>query len=205
MASGTSTAAAPAAIPRSAAASVVLPAAVIAAIAVVLKLVYAPWYLNYDARYALLWARDAWRGHKPEYLAGFAPTPHPLQTAASSLALPFGDHADTVMVWAILLCFGAVVWLVFRLGAELFNPWVGAVAAAAVLTRPALQRDALLAYQDVPFALLILAAALAEVRPRRGLRVPALLALAGLMRPEAWVLSAGYLLYVWRPSGTRRR
>src|SRR4051812_3885546 len=199
MASGTSTAAAPAAIPRSAAASIALPAAVIAGVAVVLKLVYAPWYLNYDARYALLWARDAWRGHKPEYLADFAPTPHPLETAASSLALPFGDHADTVVVWAILLTFGAVVYLVYRLGEQLFSRPVGVVAALVVLTRPALQRDAILAYQDVAFSALVIGAVLREARkPKQGWTVPVLLALAGLLRPEAWLLSALYLAYNWR-------
>src|SRR4051794_7740241 len=199
MAPGTSTAAAPAAIPRSAAASVALPAAVIAGVAVLLKLVYAPWYLNYDARYALLWARDAWRGHKPEYLADFAPTPHPLETAASSLALPFGDHADTVVVWAILLTFGAVVYLIYALGAQLFSRPVGIVAALVVLTRPALQRDAILAYQDVVFAALVIGAVLHEARrPKQGWTVPVLLAMAGLLRPEAWLLSALYLTYNWR-------
>src|SRR3954469_20795228 len=199
MASGTSTAAAPAAIPRSAAASIALPAAVIAGVAVVLKLVYAPWYLNYDARYALLWARDAWRGHKPEYLADFAPTPHPLETAASSLALPFGDHADTVVVWAILLTFGAVVYLIYALGAQLFSRPVGIVAALVVFTRPALQRDAILAYQDVAFSALVIGAVLYEARrPKHGWAVPVLLALAGLLRPEAWLLSGLYLAYNWR-------
>ena len=57
-------------------------------VAVLLKLIYGPWYLNYDARYALLWARDALRGLTPEYKADFAPTPHPLETAASMLAVP---------------------------------------------------------------------------------------------------------------------
>src|SRR6201990_1474620 len=114
MATGTSTAAA---IPRARRrAGAALPAAVIVGVAVVLKLVYAPRSLNYDARSALLWARDAWRGHKPEYLADFAPTPHPLETAASSLALPFGDHADTLGTWVTLLLFGACVWLLYRLG-----------------------------------------------------------------------------------------
>jgi hypothetical protein len=175
-------------------------------VAGLLQAVYDPWYLNYDARYALLWARDAWQGFRPEYLADFAPTPHPLQTAVSSLALPFGDAADRVMVWAILLCFGAVVWLVYRLGAVLFTPWVGVVTALVVLTRPALERDALLAYQDVPFAGLIVGAVLLEAqRPRRGAPVLALLALAGLLRPEAWALAGAYVLRLWRGSPPRRR
>ena len=174
--------------------------AVIAGAALVLWLVYRPWHLNYDARYALLWARDFWTGHAPEYTADFAPTPRPLQTAASSLALPFGDGADDVLTWMTLLCFGALCWVVYRLGARLFSPWAGAVAALVVFTRPALERDALLAYQDIPFALLVVGAVLLEAqRPRRGVPVLALLAVAGLVRPEAWVLSGLYVLYLRRP------
>ena len=176
--------------------------AVVLGVAAILRAAYDPWYLNYDARYALLWARDFWSGFRPEYLADFAPTPHPLQMAASSLALPFGTHAEQVIVWTVLLCFGAVVWLIYRLGAELFHPAVGAMAALVVFTRPAFQRDALLSYQDVPFAALIVGAALLESRsPRRGMPVLALLALAGLLRPEAWVLSGLYVLYLWHGHG----
>ena len=35
-------------------------------VAVAVKLVFGPWYLNYDARYALLWARDISRGLTPD-------------------------------------------------------------------------------------------------------------------------------------------
>ncbi len=181
-------------------------AAVILGVAALMVLVYDPWYLNYDARYALLWARDLWEGFAPEYTADYAPTPHPLQMAVSSLALPFGDDSDRVIVWTVLLCFGALAWLVYRLGSELFNPWVGGVAALVVVTRPAIERDALLAYQDVPFELLIVAAVLLEARrPRRGAPVLAVLAVAGLLRPEAWVLSGLYVLWLWRPATNRQR
>ena len=191
---------------RGTATAVLTPVAVILGVAAILRAAYDPWYLNYDARYALLWARDFWSGTRPEYLADFAPTPHPLQMAASSLALPFGEHAEQVIVWTVLLCFGAVVWLIFRLGAELFHPAVGAVAALVVFTRPAFQRDALLSYQDVPFAALIVGAALLEARsPRRGPPVLVLLALAGLLRPEAWVLAGLYTLYLWWPDRRPRR
>ena len=181
--------------------------ALVVGVAALLRVVYDGWFLNYDARYALLWARDAWHGALPEYTADFAPTPHPLANALSSLALPFGEGGGELVVWTVLLCFGVVGWLAYRLGAELFgNRWVGVVAAVAVLTRPALQRDAVLAYQDVPFAALILLAVLLEARrPRRGAPVLALLALAGLLRPEAWVLSGLYLLYVWRDVAPPRR
>jgi hypothetical protein len=179
----------------------------IVGVAAVLRAVFDPWYLNYDARYALLWARDAWTGHLPEYEADFAPTPKPLQALVSSLGLPFGDAADDVMTWIVLLSLGALVYLVFLLGRRLFEtPWVGVVAALVVATRPVILRDTLLAYQDVPFAALVVGAVLLEARrPRRGAPVLAVLAVAGLLRPEAWVLAGLYWLYLWPASARRRR
>ena len=167
-------------------------------VAVVLALVYGPSYVNYDAQWALLWASDLWNGFTPEYKGDFAPTPHPLATAVSSLALPFGSEAHVAILWLTLLSFGALVYLTYRLGEELFHPWVGVVAALVVLTRPAMERDALIGYQDMPFAALVIGAVLLEARrPRRGVAVLALLALAGLLRPEAWVLAGLYWLYLW--------
>ena len=179
----------------------------IGGIAVLLRAVYDPWYLNYDARYALLWARDAWHGFLPDFKADFAPTPHPLSTLVSSLGLPLGHSGDGVVVWIVLLSFGALVWLTYRLGSELFGSrWVGAAAAVVVLTRPVLDRDVLLAYQDVPFAALIVGAVLLEAqRRRRGMPVLVVLALAGLMRPEAWVLGGLYVIWMWPAVSPRAR
>jgi hypothetical protein len=182
------------------------PAATVIAVAVALRVALATDYLNYDARYALLWARDALRGFTPDYEAPFAPTPHPLSTAWSALAVPFGQSGDQLIVWLTLLAFGLVVYLAFRLGAELFSPAVGAVAAIVVLTRPALVRDAGLGYQDVPFAALVVGAAVLEARtPRKGGAVLVLLAIAGLLRPEAWVLAGLYWLYLFPRLKTRER
>jgi hypothetical protein len=179
---------------------------VIVGIAVLLRVLYDPWYLNYDARYALLWARDGWRGFLPDFEADFAPTPHPLSTLVSSLGLPFGTGGDFVVVWIVLLSFGVLVWLTFRLGTVLFSPWVGGAAALAVLTRPVLDRDVLLAYQDVPFAALIVGAVLLEARQRRrGLPVLVLLGLAGGLRPEAWMLAGLYVLWMLPAVPTWRR
>ena len=185
----------------------VLPAvATVAGVTAVLWVWFRAWYLNYDARYALLWARDAWTGNLPEYTADFAPTPHPLQMAVSSLALPFGQASDDVIALLVLVCFGVLVWLTYRLGAELFGRWAGVVAAAVVVSRPAFERDAVLAYQDVPFAALIIGAVLLEARsPRRGVPVLVVLALAGLLRPEAWVLAGLYVLYLWPSASPRGR
>ena len=181
-------------------------AATAVGIAVLMYLVYAPTYVNYDAQWALVWARDAWNGFLPEYQADFAPTPHPLATTVSLLALPFGAQADTAMLWLTLLAFGALVYLTYRLGDELFNRWVGLVAALVVLSRPVIMRDALLGYQDLPFAALVIGAVLLEAqRSRRGVPVLVLLALAGLLRPEAWLLAGLYWLYLWPASTTRER
>jgi hypothetical protein len=180
----------------------ILPAAVtIVGIAVLLRVAYDPWYLNSDARYHLDWARDIWHGLTPDFESHFAPTPHPLSIAISSLALPFGHGGDAVVVWSVLLSFGALVWLTYRLGHTLFGRVAGLAAAAVVLTRPALGRDVLLGYQDVPFAALIVGATLLEAkRPKNGLPTLALLGVAGLLRPEAWVLSGLYVIWVWRKS-----
>jgi hypothetical protein len=175
-------------------------------VAVVLFVLFTPSFVNYDAQWALLWARDAWQGFLPEYTADFAPTPHPLATAVSSLALPFGAQADTAILWLTLLSFGGLVYLTYRLGAQLFTPWVGVVAALVVVSRPVIARDALIGYQDLPFAVLVIGAVLLEAqRPRRGLPVLGLLALAGLLRPEAWVLAGVYWLYLWPAASARTR
>lgn len=187
--------------------SVLRPALAIAAVAVLVGLAYEPWYLNYDTRYALVWARDLTEGYRPEYTAPFAPTPHPLWTAVALLALPFGsDGAGTAMTALVLLSFGAVVWLTHQLGTQLFNRWVGGLAALVVLTRAAALRDVVLVYLDVPFAALVLLAVLLEARRRRrGAAVLVVLFVAGLLRPEAWALGLLYIAYLWRGLGPRDR
>ena len=117
-----------------------------------------------------------------------------------------------MLTFATLLAFGALVYLAFALGRELFSPWVGVVAALVVLTRPAMERDALLAYQDVPFAALVVGAVLLEARrPRaRRRRCSRCSRVAGLLRPEAWVLAGLYVLWIWAgrttaPARRRRR
>ena len=184
----------------------VAPLLTIVGVAVVVYLRYRPEFVNYDAQWALVWASDLWSGVTPEYKADFAPTPHPLATAVSSLALPFGHSASLAIVWLTLLCFGALVYLTYRLGTELFSPWVGLVAAIVVATRPAMIRDSVLGYQDLPFAVLVIGAVLLEERrPHRGPAVLVLLALAGLLRPEAWVLSGLYWLYLWGGYSPKQR
>lgn len=182
------------------------PLVVILGVPLALWLVYRPSYVNFDARYSMLWARDLLHGHRPDYTGVFAPTPHPLQTLVGAFTLPFGDHSAQAMVALTLLSFGALTWLVYRLGAQLWSPAAGIAAAAVVATRPSFARFALIGYQDLAFAALVVLALLLEVRrPRRGPAVLGVLAVAGLVRPDAWVLSLLYLGYLWRGSPSRQR
>ena len=76
-----------------------------------------------------------------------------------------------------------------------------------MLTRPALaaRRDAR-PTRTSPFAALVIGAVLLEARHRkRGYAVLVLLAVAGLLRPEAWLLSGLYVLYIWRDGAARAR
>jgi hypothetical protein len=96
-----------------------------------------------------------------------------------------------------LASFLALVWGVYRLGRVAFTPLVGAIAAALVLTRFDFAFLAARGYIDVPYMALVVAAAAVEAeRPRRGLPVFILLALASLLRPEAWVLAGLYFLWM---------
>ena len=70
-----------------------------------------------------------------------------------------------------------------------------------MFTRDTLLFYGALAYLDVLFAALVVwAVALEAERPRRGVPVLVLLAVAGLVRPEAWLLAAAYWVYA-RPPG----
>jgi hypothetical protein len=86
---------------------------------------------------------------------------------------------------------------VYRLGSLWFNRPAGLVAAALLLTRVPLLSYGVRAYVDLPYLLLVLGALIVETRrPRAGAPVLALLALAGLLRPEAWVFSGLYWAYL---------
>jgi len=168
-------------------------------------LVY-PTYPNYDSYYSLLWAREVLDLQSP-YFDGFrTPTEHPLAIAAGMLLAPFGDGADRLWIAAIFASYLWLVWGVYRLGRVAFTPLVGAVAAALLLTRFDIAFLAARGYIDVPYmALVVWAAVLEAGRPRRGVPVLLLLAAAGMLRPEAWVLAGLYWLWLaWRASWRER-
>ena len=154
--------------------------------------------IGYDTAYQLVWGRELLDGSLPGYDVRLAPTPHPLQVLVAVPLALLGQGADEAMRALSLVSFAALAVALYRVGALLFGAPVGWLAAALVLTRPHLLELAYLADADIPAAAFAAWAAVAALRGRAG---PALglLALAGLLRPEAWVLSLAYLGWLlWR-------
>ena len=177
--------------------AILAPLGWIAVLAAAIWLVFGQGFVQYDTFYALEWGSAIADGGSPDTSAPLAPTPHPLATLLGALLSPLGDGAATVTLVLAFLALGAVVYLTFRLGSEWFNPWVGVAAAAIVITREPVLSDGVRAYIDLPYLALVLWALLLETRrPRAGAPVVALLVLAGLLRPEAWLFSAAYLAYL---------
>lgn len=172
--------------------------ALVALGAVFLRLLTGVGFPNYDTFYALVWGQQLARGETPQYGVPIAPTPHPLMEALGFVVSPLGPGgASDVSVWVGYLALSACGYLVYRLGSEWFNRPVGALAALILVTRDPLLSYGSRAYIDLPFLALMLGAMLVETRrPRAGAPVLALLALAGLLRPEAWVFSGLYWLYL---------
>jgi hypothetical protein len=173
------------------------PAAWVAAVTGVLLLLFPYGFPNYDTIYALVWGRELAHGVGPDYGAALPPTPHPLAELFGLVATPLGNGAiDATMVVAYA-SLGLVGYLVYRLGSLWFDRPIGAVAALIVLTRAPYLSNGLRAYVDLPYIALCLGALTIETkRPRAGWPVLALLALAGLLRPEAWLFSIAYLIYL---------
>ena len=87
-----------------------------------------------------------------------------------------------------------------------FGTLVGLAAAALLCTRFDFPFLAARGYIDIPYlAFVMWAAALEAERPRRGTVVFVLLACAGLMRPEAWLLSGLYFLWCFLPASWPQR
>jgi hypothetical protein len=165
-----------------------------------------PTYPNYDSVYSLLWGRELLALEPLSFEAYRAPTQHPLAIAVGALLSLFGTGGDRVWTALAVASFVALVVGLYELGKACFTPLVGAVAAALLVTRFDFPFLAARGYIDPAYLALVVWAAVLEVRrPRRGTAVLALLALAGLLRPEGWVLAGLYFLWVaWRASWRRR-
>jgi hypothetical protein len=173
------------------------PAAWIAVVAALLLLIFPTGFPNYDTIYSLLWGRELADGLSPDRGAALPPTPHPLSELFGAVASPLGDGAIDLTMVIAYISLGLVGYLVYRLGSLWFDRPIGAVAALIVLTRAPYLSNGIRAYVDLPYLALVLGALVLETkRPRAGWPVLALLALAGLLRPEAWLFSIAYLSYL---------
>jgi hypothetical protein len=165
-----------------------------------------PTYPNYDSYYSLLWGREVIHLQTPVFEGFRIPTEHPLSIAVGAVLALFGEVGDRMFIALILASFLWLVWGVYRLGTIAFTPVVGGLAALLLLSRFDFGFLAARGYIDIPYmALVVWAAVLEAARPRRGVPVFVLLALAGLLRPEGWVMAGLYFLWMaWRASWRER-
>ena len=176
-------------------------------VALVAVLVVAAWlladsYPSYDAYYHLVWGRELFAGNVPSIGVYQAPTAHPLYIALGGLlAVVFGSEADRVIVLVGLSSLAICAWSLWRIGRVMYGTWPGIVAALLTGSTLTLLIYSARGFVDVPFlAFVFLAAALEAGHRRRGLPVMLLLAAAGLLRPEAWVIAGVYWLWcIWPP------
>ncbi len=183
--------------------------AVLAALALAAVAAWAlvPTYPDYDAYHHLVWGRDLLHGTTPGFEDPFAPTPHPLYLGLCALLAQAGEHADRLLVLVTVLSLVALIAGAYALGRELFGTAAAVVGALFVGSSFAFLLYAVRAFVDVPFLALVVWAAALAVRgggPRPWAPM-ALLAAAGLLRPEAWVLAGLYWLWCIPGRSTRER
>jgi hypothetical protein len=173
-------------------------------VALVLRAAIGSPALNNDALWALQWGHQTVTGHLPDVTRPDASTPHPLTNVLAAGANLFGeDAAYWILAWVGLLAYGAVLALTFALGRAAFRPAAGVVAAAVVAVMPRAVASGGSAQMDLVFFALVLGATLLAV-DRRSAGALSLLVLAGLMRPEAWVLTGAYCAALWISEPERR-
>jgi hypothetical protein len=165
-----------------------------------------PTYPTYDSFYALLWGRDLLHLHLPDFRVYRGPTEHPLAIAFGALCSILGQGGARLMVFGSIASFVAAVTGLYRLGRLCFGPVVGLLAALLLLSRFFVENLSAQGYLDISYIALIVWAIVLEVeRPRRGTAVFVALAAAGLLRPDAWVLSGVYWLWCYPRIDNRRR
>jgi hypothetical protein len=165
-----------------------------------------PTYPTYDSFYALLWGRDVLHLHLPDFRVYRGPTEHPLAIAFGALCSVAGQSGARLVVLGSIASFVALVAGLYRLGRLCFGPLVGAVAGLLVLSRFFVENLAAQGYLDITYvALVVWATALELERPRRGALVFGLLGAAGLLRPDAWLLSGLYWMWCAWPAENRVR
>ena len=152
-----------------------------------------PSTLGYDAWAWTVWGREL--AHL-DLATTAGPSFKPLPVLALAPLSVLG--AATPVVWMGLMRAAAVLslMLAYRLGARLAGPLAGAVAALSLALSADLYRTALLGSAEPVLIALTLGAADRHLAGRRDWAL-VLIAVAGLIRPEAWVLLGAYGVFVW--------
>lgn len=158
--------------------------------------------VNYDTLYAMLWGTQLLEGGAAEFAAPAAPTPHPLLTLAGVISAPLVGGASgpalSLVAFAGYASTAACAVLLALVARRSLLVGAGVFAGLLLLTREPVLSYGLRAYLDTPYLALLLAALALELdQPRRGSAVLACLLAAGLLRPEAWLLSGAYLVWLW--------
>jgi hypothetical protein len=154
-------------------------------------------YPNYDTYYTLVWGKELANWQLPDYDVFRTPTPHPLATFVAWAMAPFGAASDRILVLAGLFGLLGFYAATFVFTERLLGRTIALIALVVMVTRTDMTLLALRAMFDLPFYLLIFSAAVLELRrPRCGWPVLVLLCLAGLLRPEAWLLAGVYWLWL---------
>ena len=153
-----------------------------------------PATLGYDA-----WAWTVWgRGLAHLDLATTAgPSFKPLPVLVLAPLSLLGGATPVVWMGLMRAAAALSLMLAYRVGARLAGPLAGAVAALSLALSADLYRTALLGSAEPVLIALTLGAVDRHLAGRRDWAL-VLIALAGLIRPEAWVLLGLYGVYVWR-------
>ncbi|MBK5229679.1 MAG: hypothetical protein JJE27_00755 [Thermoleophilia bacterium] len=159
--------------------------------------IFRPLFPSYDTYYALIWGNEIGHGQLPDYSVFNTPTPHPLFNVYTAvLSLTGGAAIQLVLILSLAIYVGLLVG-VFRMVQLKIGTLVAFFSVLILLTRTDLIAFAFRSMLDIPFLALIVWAAVLELkRPRRGLAPLVLLTLAGLLRPEAWLLAGLYWLWL---------
>ena len=159
-----------------------------------------PATLGYDA-----WAWTVW-GRQLAHLdlaTTAGPSFKPLPVLALAPLSVLGSATPAVWMGLMRACAALSLLLAYRVGARLAGPLAGAVAALSLALSADLYRTALLGSAEPVLIALTLGALDRHMAGRRDWAL-VLVALAGLIRPEAWVLLGAYGLYLWlRAPGLR--
>jgi hypothetical protein len=162
----------------------------------------------YDVSFSLLWGRELIEGSLPHVQLWGASTPHPASILTGAVAALFGGGALDAMRVIVYLAAGALVVGFVAIGRAVRLSELGVIAALTLAVSAPIFFTIIgeATVSDLPSAAAVLGAfALEAGRPRRGMAPLALLALAGLFRPEAWALSAAYWCYLAPRAGNRER